>query len=539
MEAQLYRLLQRLIVKNNINLNKEELKLQLLSHPSYPSLHSVTGVLEHFGVPNAALKLPTNQEVLDQIPDVFLAEIDAISGKEVVLVEKKKNRLKISFQSKKSKTLLQEEFLTQWTGITVVIENDNTITETVPSATFKIAKLTFLILLIGLVSYVMYASPNIFSGAHFLLSIVGVVISIYIVRHELGLQSPKANSICNLTENTSCDDVLNSKGATLFGLFKLSDVSIIAFACCCLSWILFAVSDASGLAVMSLVTAFALPFTFYSIFYQFKVVKKWCPLCLGIIGVLLLQFGALFTSSSEVFPIAIDSRSILIFVSCLLMTAAIWTFLKPLLKHSNELEKLEVDHIKFKRNFKLFDTLLNGSERVSNIGTIPGELVFGNENAPLKIVLVTSPFCGFCKKAHSDIDKLLSVAGKNLSVTIRFNSRSLDNDDSVYRIASQLLYTYQTKGKAATLLALKETFSETVDLQNWMEQHDVKDSETSRFILQQQQEWCSANGINFTPAVYLNDKSYPSEYDRTDLQYFIDDLVDKYSVTVTSQTRSA
>ena len=54
MDAQLYQLLQLLIVKNNIQLHKEELKLQLLSHPSYPSLHSVTGVLEHFGVPNVA-----------------------------------------------------------------------------------------------------------------------------------------------------------------------------------------------------------------------------------------------------------------------------------------------------------------------------------------------------------------------------------------------------------------------------------------------------------------------------------------------------
>ena len=45
--------------------------------------------------------------------------------------------------------------------------------------------------------------------------------------------------------------------------------------------------------------------------------------------------------------------------------------------------------------------------------------------------------------------------------------------------------------------------------------------------LVKQNDWCMQNNINFTPEILLNGKSFPNEYNRSDLINFIDDIVDK------------
>lgn len=66
-----------LLLKNNsINIDKEELIFQIKSHPSYPSLHSITGVLDHFNIDNLAIKIPSEKSVLEELPDNFIAQLN-------------------------------------------------------------------------------------------------------------------------------------------------------------------------------------------------------------------------------------------------------------------------------------------------------------------------------------------------------------------------------------------------------------------------------------------------------------------------------
>ena len=62
-----------LILKNNeISFDNKELIFQIQSHPSYPSLHSVTGVLDHFNIQNIAVEVPVNSETLVELPESFI-----------------------------------------------------------------------------------------------------------------------------------------------------------------------------------------------------------------------------------------------------------------------------------------------------------------------------------------------------------------------------------------------------------------------------------------------------------------------------------
>lgn len=531
MQHQLYNILEKLIIKNNIRVNKEELKLQLSSHPSYPSLHALTGVLAHFSIPSLALRLVTNEEILEQLPSSFIANIFEEKGEDLVLVEKKKEGIKITNDIKKSKTITNQEFLKLWDGVIVAIEKDDTVEETIQNPAVKFAKWSILTLGVFLTGYLMFISGNLFANLHFTLSVIGLIISAFILKHELGLQSSAANSFCNLSEKTSCDAVLNSKGATLFGLFKLSDVSVIVFLSCCLYWFLSFVSNTINTSIMSIVTLLAFPFVIYSVYYQYNVVKKWCPLCLTIASVLVVQVGVLFLTGFSFELLVFDTKSLVLLAIALIIAISSWSLIKPLLKKKESLEKVEIEHYKFKRNFSLFNVLHNESDTLSSFTSIPKEIKLGNPDAYTQLVIVTSPLCYFCKSAHNDIEHLLTRIGDKLNVIIRFNVTNYNEDNLLYKIVSKLIETYNTAGEEKTIKLLSEVYSDDVNLEKWLNNQDYKASNAYKDVLEKQSDWCIENTINFTPAMYLNGKLFPKEYDRKDLIYFIDDLIEQENIS--------
>ncbi|MCD2258644.1 vitamin K epoxide reductase family protein [Psychroserpens luteolus] len=537
MQDQLYKILEKLIVKTNIQVNKEELKLQFSSHPSYPSLHALTGVLDHFNIPNLALRLAVNEDMLQQLPKHFIANIESDQKDILVLIEKKKNGIKITSNPRENKIITNEEFLKRWNGIVVAIEKDETVKETFESPTKKMAKWILSGLGILLVGYLILSNNSVFASTHFLLSIVGLIISVFILNHELGLQSNTTNNFCNLSEHTSCDAVLNSKGASFFGILKLSDISIIVFSCYCLCWLLFFVSGTSNYSILSIATLLAFPFVVYSLYYQYSVVKKWCPLCLSIASVLILQITALVVFGAFFKTIRIDVQTMVLFSMATLTSIGVWSFIKPLLRKKEVLEKTEIAHYKFKRNFSLFNVLLNEGDAFSAFNSIPGEIVLGNKDAKIEVVLVTSPFCYYCKKAHRDIDQLLHRIGDKVKLIIRFNANVNNPDDQLFQVASRLLKIYNTQSKNEILKALNEVYSDDVNLEHWINHKPYEVSVFYNTILKIQSDWCQTNAINFTPALYINNKLFPKEYDRKDLIYFIDDLTEQLDTTISTNSR--
>lgn len=532
MQKQLYNILEKLIIKNNIQVNKEELKLQLTSHPSYPSLHALTGVLDHFSIPNLALRLVANQEILQQLPSSFIANVSEEQGEALIFAEKKKDSIKITNDNKESKTITKEEFLNTWNGILVVIEKDETVKETKEHPIKKVTNWLLSGLGLLLIGYLMFSSSNLFAKAHFLLSSIGLVISVFILKHELGLQSSTTNSFCNISEKTSCDAVLNSKGASVFGLFKLSDISIVVFSSYCLCWFLFFVSGTTSFLIMSIVTLLAFPFIVYSVYYQYNVVKKWCPLCLAIASVLMLQIGALVIGGFSLQAIEIDIQTLALFLISVIISISIWSFLKPILIKKETLEKMEVAHHKFKRNFSVFNVLLNEGDSLKSFTPIQGEINLGNKEAKIKLVLVTSPLCYYCKEAHRDMEQLLNRIGDKISLTIRFNANINNLNYGLYPIASRLLDIYNIKGENEILKVLNEVYDDAVNLEHWLENQSQELSKSYDSILETQSLWCKSNAINFTPAFYVNGKLFPKEYYRTDFIYFIDDLLEQQDTTM-------
>ncbi len=538
MSEQLHFILEQLLQRYQIHIPSAELKLQLQSHPSYPSLHALTGVLTHFGIENIALRVPKDEATLAQLPKYFIANVSYQKHMELVLVEKEATGLKIFYEKGKVLKVELSGFLEAWNGIVVAIEKNENLVESTTNRTIAISKKTAFALIVILLLIVVYFQASTVATVHFLLSLIGLGLSIIIIQHEFGLNAATTNRFCNLSETTSCEAVLHSKGAKLFGWIKMSDLSLLSFINYSLIWLLFFISGITNYSLLWLASLSALPFVGYAIIYQAKVVKKWCPLCLTVATILILQAVLVVTTQLTnvwSFPNILATVLILLSISG---TTLSWLFLKPLLTKTFALAKIEMAYYKFKRNFDVFKTLHRKNEVLSTTTPIAGELVFGNQNAAVQLLLVTNPLCFYCKQAHRDIEQLLHQAKDKLKLTIRFNARPAEKERIDYQVITHLYHSYHTEGSAACLEKLSSVYAEEVDLEAWLATQETLANKNYEKIFEQQEEWGRANGINFTPALYLNERAFPQAYQRSDLIYFIEDLIEEEEISA-AQTSSA
>ncbi len=521
----LFSILKTFLKNQQIKVDFKELKFQLLSHPSYPSLHSVTGVLTHFNIDGIALKVPVNKETIEHLPEHFIT----IYKGDFAVATKTDRFVSLLTINKKKKVLTFDQFLEHWSGLVVGIEEQEELLKRPKPISKVFSILTYSITAIFVAALFLYSGPDSFGISHFVLSLAGIALSLLIVRHELGFQSAILNKFCNAGEATSCDAVLNSKGAQLFGFFKLSDISLVYFFGLALTWLISAQFQLSYFGIVML-SVLGIPITLFSIFYQSMVIKKWCPLCLGIVAVLWLQCCSLLLVEKPFNDMAFDFVNLAILFFGFLLSGSVWLFVRPLLEDKQNLTRLRIKHHKFKRNFELFNAMLGRKESIdTQIQDIIGrEIVLGNVEAPLDIMVVTSPGCFYCKAAHAELEKILDQNQDKLKLTVRFNVGIENQKYTGYRVASRLLEVYNTISAEHCKEAMHEVYLDNADFDKWLlKWGEPQSSAAFDAVLVAQRNWCHENDTNFTPAIFVNGHPFPKEYERNDLAFFVEDLTEE------------
>ncbi len=510
----------QLLKLHKIAFDKEELAFQIQSHPSYPSLHAITGVLTHFNIDHLALVVPTTEEVLDQLPNVFLTcmkiEGDSFFG----IVVKKGDSLVTYYDAKDKKEYTQQEFLQYFTGIIVAVEKEET---DHPSVQYKNA--TYLrtglsaglgFLLLGLLYQ---AELTITTIGYGMTAILGILISVIIIKQQSGMETSIGNAFCSDTNTLkNCNTVLTSGGAALFGI-KLSDLSLLYFIGLSCSAIVLSILN-YDITLLYILSCIAAPMTIYSIYYQYAFAKAWCPLCLIIVGILFIQTGIGIFQINDI-PLIND---LLVTGVVYIATVVAWLCIEPIFLASKKLKRTNIDFTKFKRNFTLFKALLTKSSRKNTRIEEASEIVFGNKNTALSIVIITNPFCGHCKPVHTLVENIVKRYSNLMSITVRINANVDNKKSDLYKITSRLLEIYHHEGQDQCLLAMHDIYGE-MNANTWLSTWGVcKQEEVYHTTLVNQQNWTIENGINFTPEILIDGYSFPSEYEREDLTYFIEEL---------------
>ena len=271
----------------NIKLDNKEFDFQIETHPNFPSLLAFHDALNFFNVPNVAVRIPDKD--LSQLPVHFVAQVNGPAGSELALVEKKENELEVTFAENKKFMLSTQDFKIAWTGIVLVAESD----EHTMKRQYRKDTGYIIFSLISVFTLLLVSVPAaIFSALIF----TGIFFAKEALSQELSIDTNFSSKFCNISAQSDCTSVIQSDDFKLFGTIGLSDFSILYFAGQLIAFSAFLLrgSEADFFLFSLVVAVIIVPITLASIYYQWRVAKKWCVVCLAIISVLYVQSGYSF-----------------------------------------------------------------------------------------------------------------------------------------------------------------------------------------------------------------------------------------------------
>lgn len=504
----------------NVKHNKSALEKRIQTHPDYPSLQGITGILNEYKVENIAFRATLEQ--LNQVQLPILLFMQEQNGTFALLHSITDTEAVVSTEMHSKKKYSIEQFTQHWSGIAVLAEaSENSkepelITEA-PNTSYapQVAIAIFALILLTM--------PALSSSPLFLLLLAiktaGLAMVSLLAAHELGVDTALTNKLCSLTKSTGCNEVLKSKAASLFGKIKLADIGLIYFTSTLLTLAAAAIFGhaANVLPLLSWLAVLSLPFVLFSVIYQLTVIKKWCPFCMGVATMLVLEaISALLLNGVQLAIPAPNAISAALLFT--ILTSIAWMLIKPLLNDNIRLENFENLYIRLKRKPEVLKGLLSENAPIS-IAPFEAEVILGNPNAKLVITEVVNPFCRPCANSFSKLHSLLNESNSQVRVNLRFLVAN-NREHKAFKVAAHLISLAKTLPETTLREAVLSWFTHT-DYDKWIAQYPAAITEEDYKAVELQNHWAESLGINATPTIYVNGHRWKLDMDLYDLKYSV------------------
>ena len=502
-------LLEKFLIKNNFtHFNKKAISLQLLTHPDNPSFRSLTDTLDYFGIENVAAHVP--EEALEILPANFLTLINE-NGQQLVLATKKKGWVFTENEDGKKSKFDVSEFKKRWSRNIIAIEKS-----TQSDSLTNIREYWFVIPVVLLITFIFLKEPPIVAVLRMVFAGLGLYISYLLVKEKVGFHSPSVLSVCTSLPNSNCNDVINSKGGNITKNLSLADASFLYFIVLLIANIIL-----NNNLIISTMLLLGIPVSLYSIYYQGLILKKWCPLCIGIVIVLGLSASTLIWEASTL----LSNMEIIVFLLFLSLLIPAYFYVKNLIEKSRKQEQEIIASRRFKRNPEIFQKIMADAEVINDTALIKGEIIIGNENATTYLITYTNPLCGHCRNAFESYLKIVEMY-PDIKIVIRLNTEAEDFDSPSTQISCKLIEINNEKGTQEFINAYISWFKDK-NIDEWLKKYGKpKFKQSYLLLLQEHKKWALNNKISYTPATIIGNKIFPSSYNHDDLVYVIKDIID-------------
>lgn len=503
-----------------IPISKGYLHKSLLSHPAYPSATSITDVLDYLGIDNAAMVV--DKEKINEIPVPFMAHVNSKRGDFVLVSDTAK--------------LLQHRhrFLEEWDGVVIMAEKPQKLENTENQKWVDSEKRSKWVMGLSVASVLAIIMALMSFQFSFLLAgliiatIAGLGVSCIIVQHELGFRNTFTEKLCAIGKNADCDAVLNSKKSKLFSWLSWADVGVIWFSSILLILIISLFNSPDSFLFILLTPLFicALLFSFLSLYYQWQVVKKWCPLCLLTIVLLWLQSAIILSQSAKISFTGFSLQTIYVVLFFFIMINTIWiAILKPALSGSKKNEEKYYQALRFKNNPVIFSMILNKQRKVDPVAW-ENDWQLGNANSPVQIMVACNPYCGPCAQMHKVLDELITRT--NFGLTIRFGVNAAAQEDERTKAVAHFFQLVSNKqANVEFKRSILNVWYADMDMDKFIKQYPLQDEADVSKQLINHEEWAKEAAIEFTPTLFINGYMLPEEYKASDLIFVLkENIVD-------------
>lgn len=510
-----------------VKVNDVTVNETLQSHPDWPSLLCIKDALDKWKVPNIALKIDPHE--LDTLPTPFIISGKSVDSRFSIVKNYEGNEVDILINNiSKPIVMSKEKFIGEWNGLCLVAIPDTESGERNYEKVrrkYWMQKLQPITLISVILIFLFYSAfqqvkiPIIPVFLQLLVMIAGVTLSTLLLWFEIDRHNSFLQKFCTGIIRGNCSAILTSKQSKIFNWLSWSEIGFFYFAGGVL--ILF-LSDFSqrGLAIIALLNLAALPYTLFSVYYQWRVVKQWCILCLLVQAILLIGGANVLINHLNNPLLSLSAGFLLRSFSLYLAVILLWYSIKPHIIHLQELKNTKREYLRTKFNTNTFEALLKRQKKIN----LPVEglgITLGNPIALNKILKVCNPLCIPCSRVHAEIDALLD-SNPNIQIQILFNS--YDNSyDKAALPAKHLLSIFKDNDEEFTRQALHDWYSnEKKDFEEFSQKYPVgKQLSKQGEVMRQMRDWCDKMEIHVTPTFFFNGFQLPEIYTVSDLNYFL------------------
>lgn len=504
-----------------VPVSKSYLANHLQQHPDYPSVLSITDTLDELGIDNMALEI--EKENLSELPIPFMAHVNTNGGDYELIMDRS------TFTNPYS------EFYKRWTGVVIAAEtpvsfknpeNENAIREENKRNKFL---WNFIITLLVLSAFSVYTSGSWLLGILEALVICGIGIAILILMQELGFETESVTAICKRSKDADCTAVIKSNGAKLPLGFKWSDVGIIYFIG---QWVILILAGFSGgatqiLQLFKLLSVASVPFIVFSVYFQWRLAKKWCMLCLLVVGLLLLQMLMLLVFEPNGFTLIIWEQA-MILALVFFGLGNFWRLIKSTLIKNKQIEQQLYDALRLKNNTDVFWSFLKQQRKV-DISPFGNELEMAAQGSPLQVLVACNPYCAPCAKAHEILHEMSEKHKEKISITVRFGidaNKEQDIKTKTVKHILSILNAGSQPGPEYNRQVLHDWFS-VMDINKFKEQYPLKQNVDVMQQMKEHDEWFNGARIEATPTIFVSGYQLPKAYSLNDLKSLISGLLNK------------
>jgi hypothetical protein len=497
------------------------------SHPNYPSLISFTDTLDELGLAYSAVIAEKDRYTELQYPLLAYCSIDHVE--DFVLVPSSN-----SFADE-GKSLLNS-----WSGHAVIVAENQIIIhkehdDYVRSEANSNRGMLFFSSCLGIILFsLLLYNLKVKTVVLFLESLCGVFICSLIILQAMGKENVLTEQFCSSKGRHGCNKVLQSKANRFSRFFGLGDVGLMYF-----SGLAFYLSLSSLFlkqtyvqSLLLIPASISVLFTVFSLFYQWKIIKSWCRLCLFIVFIIWIQSITLIINRPLELSISIDN--VLIFVFLFLIPALIWIIVKPIVIKVDELDRVRIDLAKWKRRPDLFLASLKNQRRV-NVTPWENEIILGNPNAPINITVAANLFCWPCSRAHDVLEELLVKNPDLVVLNLRFIVNPNEENESRSIALEYLLETLFSLSELQKRDAILKWF-ELMDLEKFKNIYPLKDGIMDWYsVINNHYQWAVNCKINLTPTIFLNGYQLPSHYLVDDLKLLVPQFIEVFESNLESK----
>jgi len=522
------KVLSLLLKELQIPVTRESIINELQKHPDLFSLRVISDILDHWNITNAAYAVTIKELQETEIPLPFIA---CFKKGEFVLVKRINEKgAVVSNDRWDNHELPINEFIELYQGTILAFQKDELSGEKdyavkrrkeivnnfrIPFVVFGFVTILILFLLLNPFYFKAF---NWHIGLLSLFKTAGLGVSILLLIQSIDKNNPFVQKLCGSDDSKNCNAILAAKAAKVTEELSWSEVGFFYFAGTWLA-LLFNTTNGHLIQILAILNLISLPYTFYSIYYQWRVARQWCVFCCAAQAILWLEFFAFFTFLRSPLVLPVDFQVWGSLVAAIFFPILLWVFIKPYLMNSEHLKVLKPELYRFKYNKELFkDTI----EKQVKYGLLPDEntITVGNQEADNIITVVSSPFCHACSNVHKVLDEFVDgrddVKLQFIFLT-RISSKEFDR-----KVLSHFMGLKSRYDDFSVKKALNDWYKQKKkDYDSWQVGYPVNEVIDKSDVLVKQKAWCKMANVTSTPTIFVNGRRLPEMYRAEDIEYIL------------------